>query len=38
VVHQTRESAQARAREVASASRGRVFTFVDERLIEDESS
>ena len=38
VVHQTRESAQARAREVASASRGRVFTFVDERLIQDESS
>ena len=35
VVHQTRETALARAREVASASRGRVFTFVDERLIED---
>ena len=33
VVHQTRESALARAREVASASRGRVFMFEDERLI-----
>jgi ribosomal protein S4 len=35
VVHQTRESAVARAHEVASASRGRVFVFEDERLTED---
>jgi tyrosyl-tRNA synthetase len=38
VVHETRDSALARAREVASASRGRVFTFVDERLRQDEPS
>ena len=35
VVHQTRESALARAREVAAAARGRVFLFHDERLVED---
>jgi ribosomal protein S4 len=35
VVHSTRESALARAREVAAASRGRVFVFHDERLMED---
>jgi hypothetical protein len=37
VVHQTRESALARAHEVALASRGRVFVFQDERLTEDTS-
>jgi hypothetical protein len=36
VVHQTRESALARAREVAAASRGRVFVLQDERLTEDD--
>ena len=35
VVHQTRESALARAREVAAAARGRVFVFHDERLVEE---
>ena len=35
VVHETRDSALARAREVAAASRGRVFVFQDERLTED---
>ena len=35
VVHQTRESALARAREVAAASRSRVFVFQDERLTEE---
>ena len=35
VVHHSRESALARAREVASASRGRVFVFEDERLKEE---
>ena len=35
VVHSTRESALARAREVAQAARGRVFVFQDERLGED---
>ena len=35
VVHPTRESALARAHEVAAASRGRVFVFHDERLRED---
>jgi ribosomal protein S4 len=35
VVHATRESALTRAREVASASRGRVFVFHDERFTED---
>ena len=37
-VHRTRESALARAREVASASRGRVFVFENERLQEDHMS
>jgi tyrosyl-tRNA synthetase len=35
VVHATRESAISRAREVASASRSRVFVFHDERLTEE---
>ena len=35
VVHPARESALARAREVATASRGRVFVFHDDRLMED---
>ena len=35
VVHHSRESALARAREVAAASRGRVFVFEDERLKEE---
>ena len=35
VAHHSREGALARAREVASASRGRVFVFEDERLKED---
>jgi tyrosyl-tRNA synthetase len=37
VVHQTRESALGRAREVAAASRGRVFVFHDERLTEEKA-
>jgi hypothetical protein len=37
VVHQSREGALGRAREVAWASRGRVFVFEDERLKEDGS-
>jgi hypothetical protein len=35
VVHATRESAVSRAREVASASRGRVFVYENDRLAED---
>ena len=35
VLHGTRESALARAREVALASRSRVFVFENERLAED---
>ena len=35
VVHATREGALVRAREVAAASRGRVFVFRDERLTEE---
>ena len=38
VVHSTRDGALARAREVAAASRGRVFVFHDERLTEDGQS
>jgi hypothetical protein len=36
VPHPTRESAIARAREVAQASRGRVFIFENERVTEDQ--
>jgi hypothetical protein len=36
VPHPTRESAIARARKVAQASRGRVFIFESERVIEDQ--
>ena len=35
VVHHTRESALARAREVATSARSRVFVFENERLAED---
>jgi tyrosyl-tRNA synthetase len=35
IVHSSRESAMARAREVAQASRSRLFVFENERLVED---
>jgi ribosomal protein S4 len=38
VVHHTRESAIARAREVAASVRSRVFVFENERLLEDGAS
>jgi hypothetical protein len=38
VAHTTRESALARAREVALALRGRVFVFLNDRLTEDSAA